>query len=634
MGRILILLLLVSTSAVAQYDPGYTGVNSRYDWLAGKFRALHVPAGTTPALQTGQTGRSGALFMDTTGGNAGLYMYILGTWIRLADTTDVGVTTMAAIGASPNANGATISGSTLTLQPASASFGGVITTGTQTIAGNKSFTGITELDKFDWNLQSIATAAGTTTLTSSSVYHTIFTGSTTQNIQLPDATTLSNGHRYKFTNTSTGTVSIKNNASGNVYEIPASTSIDMYLISNGTSNGTWGFDYNGITYGSQGVTAQFQSSMSFAGGGTIAAVMTMPTSSATIAATNIAQTWTAGIKPSFDADATSADIRLIGHAGDPSSLSDGDLWYNSTTDVFKGRANGTTVTFGSGGGTPGGSDTHVQFNDGGAFGGDAGMVYNKTDDELLLAGITDKGAFKLQVGGAAWIGTTGTITSVRIDNTSDLYSEASFSHGASAAAEYANKAYFQLLGGTVTEFSFMNVSAVETFSINTAGDTYTAGTAQIENHLKLKDISAPSTPASGYGALYVNTDAPYFKDDGGAPYKLNELQSKTKVVEAPGSSENLYFFYTDKAITVQKVAYALRGSSPSVTFDIVFHTDRSSGSPSELFGSNVVGTSTTGTTTTSFSDATIPAGSYVWIVTSAASGTINEIGITLTFKED
>lgn len=48
-----------------------------------------------------------------------------------------GVTTMAAIGASPNANGATISGSTLTLQPASASFGGVVTTGAQSIAGVK-----------------------------------------------------------------------------------------------------------------------------------------------------------------------------------------------------------------------------------------------------------------------------------------------------------------------------------------------------------------------------------------------------------------------------------------------------------------------------------------------------------------
>ena len=41
---------------------------------------------------------------------------------------------------------------------------------------------------------------------------------------------------------------------------------------------------------------------------------------------------------------------------------------------------------GVGGGTPGGSDTQVQFNDSGAFGGDAGFTYNKTTDILSLTG--------------------------------------------------------------------------------------------------------------------------------------------------------------------------------------------------------------------------------------------------------
>lgn len=36
--------------------------------------------------------------------------------------------------------------------------------------------------------------------------------------------------------------------------------------------------------------------------------------------------------------------------------------------------------------TPSGSDTQVQFNDGGAFGGDAGLTYNKTTDALTSAG--------------------------------------------------------------------------------------------------------------------------------------------------------------------------------------------------------------------------------------------------------
>lgn len=48
--------------------------------------------------------------------------------------------TLGTIGASPNANGASLSSQVLTLQPANGSFGGVLTAGTQTIAGAKTFT--------------------------------------------------------------------------------------------------------------------------------------------------------------------------------------------------------------------------------------------------------------------------------------------------------------------------------------------------------------------------------------------------------------------------------------------------------------------------------------------------------------
>lgn len=46
---------------------------------------------------------------------------------------------LGSIGSTPNADGATLSGSVLNLEPASASFGGIITTGTQTFAGAKTF---------------------------------------------------------------------------------------------------------------------------------------------------------------------------------------------------------------------------------------------------------------------------------------------------------------------------------------------------------------------------------------------------------------------------------------------------------------------------------------------------------------
>jgi hypothetical protein len=54
------------------------------------------------------------------------------------------------------------------------------------------------------------------------------------------------------------------------------------------------------------------------------------------------------------------------------------------------------VGAGGGGGTPGGSTTQVQFNDGGAFAGDADLVWNKTTNVLGITGdvnLSDGGTY-------------------------------------------------------------------------------------------------------------------------------------------------------------------------------------------------------------------------------------------------
>jgi hypothetical protein len=61
-------------------------------------------------------------------------------------------------------------------------------------------------------------------------------------------------------------------------------------------------------------------------------------------------------------------------------------------------------TGGSGGGTPGGNNTEVQFNDSGAFGGDAGLTYNKTSNTLT----TD--IINLLSTGVALSSSNGTVT--------------------------------------------------------------------------------------------------------------------------------------------------------------------------------------------------------------------------------
>lgn len=54
--------------------------------------------------------------------------------------------------------------------------------------------------------------------------------------------------------------------------------------------------------------------------------------------------------------------------------------------AYVGKMANTVISEGGGGGTPGGANTQVQFNDGGSFGGDADLTYDKTTNTLQTAG--------------------------------------------------------------------------------------------------------------------------------------------------------------------------------------------------------------------------------------------------------
>ena len=87
----------------------------------------------------------------------------------------------------------------------------------------------------------VITAAGTTTtLTVASAYYQRISGSTTQTIKLPDATTMVNGQGFTFDNDSSGAVSIIDNASGAVDTVPSGGYSYIFVENNSTSAGSWG----------------------------------------------------------------------------------------------------------------------------------------------------------------------------------------------------------------------------------------------------------------------------------------------------------------------------------------------------------------------------------------------------------
>lgn len=79
---------------------------------------------------------------------------------------------------------------------------------------------------------------------------------------------------------------------------------------------------------------------------------------ATVVLTSAANTYTAGQKQTFAPNGTTAGINVGSVAGDPGTPANGDLWYDSTANELTARINGSNVALGSGsGGSVTGSGT-------------------------------------------------------------------------------------------------------------------------------------------------------------------------------------------------------------------------------------------------------------------------------------
>jgi hypothetical protein len=95
-----------------------------------------------------------------------------------------------------------------------------------------------------------ATAAGITTLTNTSTYYQVFTGTTTQTVKLPDTSTLATGWAYKITNNSTGIVLLSTSTTAFLNIIPGTSVIATCLSTAGNTAAAWetGFtDFSGAT---------------------------------------------------------------------------------------------------------------------------------------------------------------------------------------------------------------------------------------------------------------------------------------------------------------------------------------------------------------------------------------------------
>jgi hypothetical protein len=99
-------------------------------------------------------------------------------------------------------------------------------------------------NNFIENAATTPTAGTTTTLTIASAKIQQFTGSATQTVVLPNATTLAVGHQFFITNRSTGAVTVNANGGGLLQTMAASSYALFTLLNNGTAAGTWDVAYS------------------------------------------------------------------------------------------------------------------------------------------------------------------------------------------------------------------------------------------------------------------------------------------------------------------------------------------------------------------------------------------------------
>jgi hypothetical protein len=228
--------------------------------------------------------------------------------------------------------------------------GVTVSTGPNSVVLRDSSNNITANAYFN-SFNSITASGTAVTLTVASAPVQYVSGSGGQTIKLPDATTLLNGTIFSFNNNqSSGAITVNNNSNTLVVSVPSGAYVTVVLLSNATAAGSWDrHDQTPSNTSWSTNTLDYPGSITSATwNGATVAVNRGGTGLATIPTGNV-----------VIGNGTSALYGLApGTAG------------NVLTSIGGAWVSNAAVS----GGTPGGSTTQFQYNNGGAFAGAANLT--------------------------------------------------------------------------------------------------------------------------------------------------------------------------------------------------------------------------------------------------------------------
>jgi len=217
------------TGIIASFTSGVAGYNQVI--LQNKTAASNASSNFNVSNDAGTAGANYAEF----GINSSIFsngsgaFNLPGASYLASASTDLAIGTYGAYPIHFVTNSSTIDAMTI-YSTGGASLGGLGDPGIGNIAINNAVVGFT----------AITSAVGTTVLTNSATQIQAVTGTLTQTIQLPQATTLLKGTFYTISNMSTGLVTVKDNAGTTLETITTGGAVQFLCASNLTSAGTWG----------------------------------------------------------------------------------------------------------------------------------------------------------------------------------------------------------------------------------------------------------------------------------------------------------------------------------------------------------------------------------------------------------
>lgn len=216
-----------------------------------------VVLATSPTITTPSIAKLANLttngFVKTSGGDGTLGIdtstYITGnqTITLSSDVTGSGATaittTVAFVGGSSAAN----------VHAAELLANAAVSANTVNTIVKRSANGNFQANTVESAVTSTVTAAGTTTLTNASTPSQRFTGTTTQTVVLPDATTMNTGHWFFIANRSTGAVTVNDGSGALLVTLAGNQEVHLLLMDKSIAAGVW--DKEVVTGGGSNVLA-------------------------------------------------------------------------------------------------------------------------------------------------------------------------------------------------------------------------------------------------------------------------------------------------------------------------------------------------------------------------------------------